>query len=638
MFTGRCANVSQGPEGGPMDSLPPILLNTLPAYRTIDQKPKRIRLNFSEYVQLKDALKNVTVSPPSLLRPEIRTRGKGIDVIFNDTLKSNTTYTINFGEAISDLNESNPFPPFIYVFSTGPIIDSMTLDGKVFDAYSREPLAGITVCLYENHSDTAIYKTLPSVISKTDNWGYFVLQNIKPISYRMVAFDDKNNNYRYDAGAEFLAFEDSLLLPDKVVKDELLKVIDPKDTAALLARSYEFELYAFKEDVGKQFLKEYKLSDSRQLVLVFNLKDPEILSFQVNGVDSTDMVLERSRFNDTLTYWITAPVLSDSVSADIVYMRTDSLDVLSEYSTQLKFPVLKKEEEQPKKKKDEEVEKPVLVPTISFAPEEIMHKGITVNFKTLPSTIDSTQIQLWRFDDVDKEKRYAELFTWERDSVKLRTFYLNTDWKVATHYEMIVLPEAFTDIYGISNDSIVKKVDTESPDKYSSIHAELSGIDKSEQIIVQLMDEKKERVLRNFVIRGNQNLLFDYLKTAKYTLRFIRDENKNGIWDPGNFLEKKQAEHAEFYVLPAGEELIQLPENTDIKQNIDVPAVFKRDRRNEIHVHEHDHDEEHDEEHDFEFKKTPNDRKVEEVRRESEELLPVNIQRENQQVRRLERR
>ena len=603
LFSGRCANVAQGPEGGPKDSIAPVLLVTIPEYLATNQKPKRIRVFFNEYVQIKDAAKNVTVSPPSLRRPEVRTRGKGIQVRFEDTLHANTTYTIDFGEAISDLNEGIPFSAFRYVFSTGPVIDSMMLTGKVFDAFTREPLPKVVVCLYENHSDTAIYKTLPSIVARTDPWGYFVLQNIKPVAYHMVAFDDKNNNYRYDPGAEVLAFEDSLVIPGAVVDyKKALEVIEATDTVKFLARNYEKELFAFYEEVGKQFLKEHTLAGTRKLTLAFNRRHADIISFQVNGVDSSDLVKERSRFNDTLIYWITAPVAPDTVQAEITYMRTDSLDMLSPFSAKLKFQKPKKEEEiEEKKKKDkkdegEEEKKETLIPSISFAVESIIKKGLTIGFATLPTTVDPTLIQLWRIDDVDKERK-AETFTWTADSIKLCQFYLHAKWQPSSQYELLALPGAFVDVYGLANDSISKKITTDDPDKYSSIRVNLTGVDSAQQVIVQLLDEKKTKVLRETMITGNIKLPFDYLKAGTYTLRLIDDRNKNGIWDPGNYQEKRQYEPVEFYALSDGCEKITLLENTEITQDIDAKQVFARNRRKEIpaleELHDHDHEDGH---------------------------------------------
>jgi hypothetical protein len=358
--------------------------------------------------------------------------------------------------------------------------------------------------------------------------------------------------------------------------------------------------------VGKQFLKEHTLTGTRKLTLAFNRRHADIVSFRVNGVDSLDLVKERSRFNDTLIYWITAPALPDTLQAEITYLRTDSLDMLSPFDAKLKFQKPKEEEETKNKKDkkdreegDEEKKKETLTPSITYAAENIMENGITVGFASLPTTVDPALIQLWYIDDVDKQQK-KETFTWASDSIKIRQFYLHAKWKLSSQYELLALPGAFTDVYGLLNDSISKKITTDDPDKYSSIRLNLLGIDSTQQIIVQLLDEKKTKALRETVVTENKNLLLNYLKPGTYTLRFIDDRNKNGIWDPGNYQEKRQYEPVEFYALPEGGERITLLENTEINQDINVKQVFARDRRKELpaqqdepHLHEHDEHDEH---------------------------------------------
>jgi hypothetical protein len=600
LLMGRCANVAQGPGGGLKDTIPPNLLTTSPDFYAVYQQPAKVVLRFNEYVQVKDASKNVVVSPPSIRRPEVRTRGKGVEVLFNDSLKVNTTYTIDFGAAISDLNESNPFPPFRFVFSKGATIDSMMLTGKVLDAYTKEPVPAATVALYEDNSDTTIYKTLPVAMARTDNWGYFTIQNIKPKSYNIVAFVDKNNNIMYDAGGEMLAFLDTLVSPVTVISDykTLLTAIDTKDTAQLLARRYEWELYASAESVGKQFLKEQELTGKRQITLVFSQPHAVIDTLSIKDIATSDMVVERSRFSDTLTYWITAAVLPDTISAGITYHRTDSLGLLSPFTTPLKLQ-LKKEEKQEDKKdkdKDKEPEEPKLVPSIAYSGETIIRQGVRISFPALLTQADIAKVQLWKKDAKNKEVKTAETFTLTADSVYLRQYRLQAKWQTGSEYELLLLPQAFTDIYGLSNDTISKPVMTENPDKYSSIKLVTTGMEAEQQIIVQLLNEKKDRVFREEIITADATVVMDYLRSGKYTLRMIRDDNKNGIWDRCIYLERRQPELAEFYTLPDGKEVIDLPDNTDITQQVNITTVFARNRKNELPeiIHTHNDDDDHD--------------------------------------------
>lgn len=600
LLTSRCANVQQGPGGGPRDTLSPLLVGTIPEFYTINQRPKKVVLQFNEYVQVKDASKNVTVSPPSILRPEIRTRGKGVEVIFNDTLKQETTYTIDFGTSISDLNESNPFLPFRFVFTTGAAVDSMMLTGKVLDAYTRDPLPAMTVALYTDRSDTAIYKTMPVAVARTDDWGYFTVQNIKPAEYAMVAFLDKNNNYRYDAGSEMLAFVDSTLRPEQVVTAKMLATtIDPKDTAVLLARPYEWEMYAFTENTGKQFLKEQTMPGKRQINLLFNRPHAVVDTFQIKGVDSSYLVKEHSRFRDTLIYWITAPELPDTTNVNISYLKTDSLDQLVPFSAKLRLQLAKEKEEEPKNKKDEEKKKQGLKPVIKYDIASIMKSGVNISFPTLLAYADSSKVQLTRKDAKDKTAKINEPFTLTRDTLRIRQYHLQAKWQTGTDYELLILPGAFGDIYGLPTDSVKQAITTGDPDKFSSMKLAVSGIVNGEQVILQLLDEKKKSVLREKILVADSEVQLDYLKPGKYTIRLIRDNNKNGIWDSGIYLERRQSELAEFYTLPDGKEVIELLDNADLTQQINAETVFARSRKDELPQIIHTHDEE-EEEHDHE--------------------------------------
>jgi len=582
---GRCANTRQGPSGGPKDTIPPVLLRISPAQNTVNFKGDKIVLTFNENMQVKDVAKNVVLSPPSLVRPIVRRSGHSVRVLFQDTLQTNRTYSIDFGLSLVDNNESNPYPPFSVIFSTGPVIDSMIFTGKVRDAYSQEPLGGMTVMLFENMSDTAIYKTMPVAIARTDAWGYFAVQNIASRTYRMIAVEDKNSNYRYDPGSEKIAFLDSTVVPELTVA-ALPPLIDVKDTAALEARFFERFLYASKENVNRQYLADYPQLGARQFRLAFNQRHPEILSFTINDIDSTGYVVERSRFGDTLTYWLTAPTLPDTLRATINYMRTDSLDELSPTEALLRFS-MKKEEPKNTRRKDEEPETPKLQPKIDFNQQRGMHTGITVALDALPTQIDTSKITLFKVDD-EKKTRTPEPYRWVHDTLSLLRFSIQAKWETVTDYELIVDSAAITDVYGLANDSLGKKFTTPNPDKYCMITLNLSNA--LSQYIVQLLDKKKERVLREMIATSGK-VVFDYLQAGDYCIRFIDDENRNGVWDPANIKENKQPEKVAF-VKFTNSDVLTLKENFEITQSVDVAKLFEPPQPRRYHIHDHDEDEE----------------------------------------------
>ena len=597
LLCSRCANTQTGPSGGPTDSIPPVLLKTTPPQNSTNFNAKKIVLTFDENMKVKDVSKNVVLSPPTLLRPTIVRRGKTVQITFQDTLESNRTYNIDFGSAIVDNNEDNPFPPYRYVFSTGNYIDTFAFTGMVRDAYTLESIPTATIMLYENLSDTAIYKTLPVAVARTDEWGYFSLQNIAPRTYRMIAIEDKNSNYRYDVGSEPIAFLDTLLIPQTTVA-MLPPAPDLKDTAALLTRPYEHLLLSSQENVRKQFLVESPLLGKRQFRLVFNQYNPTILSLNINGVDSTEYVIERSRFSDTLVYWITTPTLPDTLYGTINYLKTDSLDQLSPTEANLKFIPLATDKEKKEEEKDKDAPKeiPKLQPKINFNQQTGMDNGVVVSFEELPVKIDTTKLTLFKVND---DKRIKQLLRWKRDTSSLRQFYVQSKWETNSNYELEILPEAFTGIYGLSNDTIVQKIITPNPDKYCHLTLNLTNI--SSPHIVQILNVKKDRVLREILVDKAGKIVFSYLQSGEYCVRFINDENRNGVWDPANVADKKQPEKVAFLKLADNSTILVLKENFDITQDVDIEIIFAPEKRPSLHLHdekeEHEHDHDHNHEH-----------------------------------------
>ncbi len=584
LLCNRCANTRQGPTGGAKDTIPPVLLRTSPAPRATGFADKKMVLTFNEYMALKDIAKNVVMSPPSLRRPTVQRRGKDVQVVFQDTLLPDRTYTIDFGNALADNNEGNLFPPYRFVFSTGATIDSMAFVGVVRDAYTQDPLPGATVMLYENMADSAVYKELPVAVARTDSWGYFSLQHVAPKSYRMFAVEDKNSNYRYDSGNEKIAFLDTIVVPELTVA-MLPPAPDSKDTSALLSRPFERLLLASTENVRKQFLNEYPQLGKRQFKLVFNQYHPVIHSFNIHGVDSSGYTVEYSRFRDTLTYWITAETLPDTLRATLNYNRTDSLDNLSPTEVDLRFTFKEPEEKTPEKKEEgEEVKAPVLRPKIDFNQQLGMKQGVLVAFDALPVSIDTSKITLFKLN-AEKKTREKENFRWLADTSSLRRFYVQAKWITVADYELEILPDAFKDVYGLVNDSIVKKITTPNPDKFCHITFDLADV--SGQYIVQMLNNKKEEA----IISEAGKLLFEYLPAGDYCIRLIADENRDGVWSPSVLQEKKQPEKVAFLKFSATSELLSLRENFEVEQTVNVNKLFEEVP---VHFHVHDYDHDHD--------------------------------------------
>jgi hypothetical protein len=569
----RCASTQAGPSGGPKDTIPPVLLKTSPQEKATFFNGKKIALTFNEYIALKEVSKNVVVSPPSLRKPVVQRRGKDIQVVFQDTLLQNRTYTIDFGKSLADNNEGNLYPPYRFIFSTGGIIDSMAFTGIVRDAYTLDPVENTTVMLYENLSDSAVYKELPVAIARTDSWGYFSVQNITPQTYRMYALEDKNSNYRYDAGSEKIAFLNTLAVPEHTVS--MLPVItDVKDTAALEARPVERILLASAENVRKQFLVEYPQLGKRQFQLVFNQHYPVITCFMVDGINESDYVVQPSRFRDTLTYWLTSATVPDTLRAVIEYFKTDSLNNLSITEANLRFSLKKDDQaaqDKNKKNKNDTVKEiPKLQPKIKFNEQLGMNRGVSISFDALPVRIDTAKITLFKIDE--KKNRAKENFRWLPDTASLLHFQVQAKWSTVTNYELEVLPDAFSDVYGLANDTIVTKFTTPNPDKFCHITFDLSNV--STHYILQILTAKKDRVLREAFIDKAGKTTFEYLPSGEYHVRFIEDANGNGVWDACKMSTKTQPEKVVFMRFSGTSEALLLRENSELEQSVDVEKLF----------------------------------------------------------------
>jgi hypothetical protein len=308
----------------------------------------------------------------------------------------------------------------------------------------------------------------------------------------------------------------------------------------------------------------------------------------MDGLDSTGYVIESSRFRDTLTYWITAETPPDTLRAVVEYFKTDSLDKLSPTETRLRFTFKEPEKKEKNKDKDKPEETPKLQPKIDFSAELGMHRGMAVAFDALPVKIDTTKLSLFKID-AEKKTRTKENFRWVQNS--LRRFYVQAKWTSVTAYELEALPEAFTDVYGLTNDTIIKKITTPNPDKYCHVTFQLSNV--SAQYIVQILNGKKDRIMREATVDKDGKLLFDYLPAGEYCVRFFRDDNGNGVWDAAEPAKKKQAEKVAFVKFSEKSDILLLRENSEIDQTVDVKALFAPEQIS-LHLHHHHHNHEED--------------------------------------------
>ena len=576
MFSHSCANTQTPPSGGPKDTIPPVIEKIYPiiGQTNVPTHKTQLKIEFNEYVQVKDP-KSLFLSPPLEKAPKFKMKGKTVVVYFESDLDSNKTYTMDLTNAIGDNNEGNMFPGFTLVFSTGDRIDSMMVTGLVQDCNSLKPLKGATVMLYKDHADSALFLKRPDAAVKTDEWGFFSMRNIQDTVYRMYAIIDENNNNKYDPETEKVAFIDTLIKPVTIVNDSLpeLQKYDMKDTLNCLARKTEFELNIFREKPSKQLIVNKERVGERTAYITFMAPYAQVDSIWIKDVPAEKLITQFNIMQDSLEIWVNDPKPQpDTLFLNVNYMKTDTLGLLNSFTEEIK---LIKPKKGPAKTSSKDIKKEdtLAVFTMDAKPENIEQYGFVMEFKypLVESAFDSLT-----FRSVNpRQQESIGKYTVERDSLNLRKFTIRPSEQLQPGYEYFLkIPHRkFKDINGFYNDSSEVKVTLPNDDKLSTLSLTMSNVNN--KYIVDLLNEKRDKVLRSYIIESDRVLPFPYLKAGKYSIRITEDLNRNGIVDTGILLEKKQPEKVKFYKLQDGTFLIDIPEKMEIEQSIDIAEMFK---------------------------------------------------------------
>ncbi len=576
MFSHSCANTTTPPSGGPKDTIPPLLteIYPLPGAINVPVNKTELKMKFNEYVVVKDQ-KSLFLSPPMEKAPKYKIQGKSVIVYFEEPLDSGKTYTLDVTNAIVDNNESNPFPGYTMVFSTGDRIDSMLVTGIVQDCNTLLPLKGATVMLYKDQADSAIFMRRPDVAVKTDDWGFFCLRNIQDTVYRMYAIWDENNNNKYDPESEKVAFIDSLIRPVSVVADSLPELLkyDMKDTVNCLARKQEYELNIFKEKPSTQMIVNKERVGERTAYITFMAPYAQVDSIWIKGVPAEKLITQFNLKQDSLEIWVNDPKPQpDTMYLNVKYMKTDTLGLLNSFVEEVRLPKPKKSAGK-SSKKDIKKEDTTAVVTITAKPETVEQYGFVMEFK-YPLVEDAFDSLTFRYLN-PKQQEFKVNYKVEQDSLNLRKYVVRPDLEMLPGYEYFLkLPHRkFKDINGFYNDSTEVKVSLPKDDKLSMMSLALSNVHN--KYIVDLLNEKRDKVIRSYIIDKDTTLPFPYLKAGKYSIRITEDINRNGMVDTGILLEHKQPEKVRYYKLADGTFLIDIPEMTELEQNIDLGEMFK---------------------------------------------------------------
>lgn len=571
LIVAGCARMGS-PDGGWYDETPPRVIGANPAEGAVNVKAKQFYVDFNEFIKIENASENVIVSPPQTEAPEIKSQGKRISIKLVDSLKANTTYTIDFSSSISDNNEGNPLGNYIYTFSTGNRIDTLEVAGYVINAENLEPVKGILVGLYDNLSDSAFCKLPMLRVARTDSRGHFIVRGVAPGRYHIFALQDQDGDYRYGQRSEMMGFSDQIIEP--TFKDDIRQDTLWKDSLRIMSIDRvhythflpdDVCLRVFNATISTRYLLKSERPDPRYLLLNYSYPDSVLPTIKGLNFDATDaFLIERPvAGKDSLLYWLrdTALVNQDTLRLSVTTSITDTLGVLRQqtdtleflskvsYARRLKEQQKKIEEwqkDQEKKKKRGEPYDSIMPPealALKFEPSQSLDpdQNITITSPTPLEFVDTAMIHLYSHQQNDS--------LWYKEPYDLRqlsdmTYELRASWRPDMEYSLETDSAAFRDIYGIVTKA--QKIGLKVPgnDTYASLLITINGM-AGQHLLVNLLDNSGNVVKTDTVDNGQAE--FYYLKEGDYYASLIVDANHNGKWDTGDYDLRLQPEQVYFY-------------------------------------------------------------------------------------------
>ncbi len=497
----QCANM-QHPTGGPKDSLPPTILNEFPKNLTRNFKEKKIILEFDEYVKLSNQFKEFSISPDVDTQPEYKVKKKNFEITLPDSLEDNTTYTIHFGKGLVDYNEGNPLPNYSYVFATGDELDSLSVSGSVLNGYTqsldiKNQDKDIIVMLIPIRQDSIFGKKKANIFTAVDTSGNFKFNNLREDTYRIYALKQKAPNRIYNENDDWIGF----------LKDSIVLTKDTGNIKLELTKPYP----------QKFRTTERKLEKDGGIQLVFNigLLDPRIKILSPEDIDADKYIKYGVNRDSALIY--TSNTDFDSIKLEITNYNKVLDTVLIKKPTNLKF----EKELLPLLNINNKVDKINHIVVTAKSPISQIEKG---KLKLLEDSLSRTNFQL------------------QKDSLNTQLYHIRYNWRPNKNYTLIIEENAVKGLFGASNKELKTTFTLDESENYGDINFTFTGRDSTMQYIVEIIDEKKEKVFDKKILEKAATLSYKKFPGGKYSLRIIYDANRNGVWDPANLKTKEQAE------------------------------------------------------------------------------------------------
>lgn len=599
LFT-ACANPGSGPDGGPYDETPPKIVAMSPMLGQTNTQQTKVTLSFDEYIKLENAAEKVIVSPPQIEMPEIKTLGRKISIKLLDSLKRNTTYTIDFSDAIEDNNEGNPMGQFTYYFSTGTNIDTMEVAGNVLSAENLEPIKGILVGLHSDTTDTAFTTKPFDRVARTNGNGRFTIKGVAPGSYRIYALKDMDGDFKMSRG-EMLAFSEDIIIPASYPDlrfDTLWVDTIHYDTIRAVNYTHytpdDVVLKAFTEKRTDRQLLKAQRDVPEWFRIYFTAASQHIPTIKGLNFDEKNAFLEqRNAGNDTITYWLrdlkkfpevdtlhfeyTYEAFDDSTNQNI--FRTDTLELIPRNTMARRLKQQAEDLEKWEKKREKRHKRGDYseeVPPVEYLKIDRIGGGklspdrnVSIKFQEPLVNIDSSKIHLLLIKDT---LQIESPYIIQGDSLNLTSYTLMGEWRPGQKYKLEIDSAAFQGLSGKVNLAVDQSINIPKMEDFGALFLILPDADTSAVIHFMENDTKINRVAK---VKDGRADLF-YIKPGKYYLRMFYDRNGNGKWDVGKFDEGRQPEEVFYFPSP-----IDVRANWDIEQTWrvkDLPLVEQKPR------------------------------------------------------------
>ena len=594
----KCAS-TMTPTGGPKDTLPPVIVHMEPNnFSTmIDTlRPPKFYIEFDEYVQIKDQQKELYTSPAMKKKPTVARRGKGIVVQIKDTLRPNTTYAINFGSSILDNNEGNPLHSMRYVFSTGPEIDSMIVSGYTADSYEADSVSKSFIYFfiadsveYNKEWDSTMFKYKPQVIARAENNGIFIAQNLKPVPYRIYAFEDKNNNMEYEPSVDQIGFLDTTYnpaeMPPFIIWYDSLRHY-PSAEPQLYFRMFMDRRFTRQTLSGHERLNRHKA------MLYFGAQHPEVVKVELDSIPEDKVLYDpQTAGKDTVALWFNLPAeeLPDTIKGNITYFKHDSINNLVEATDKLRLVWVKtetKEEQKEREKQEKEreraekageeyvapkVENPFKV-TMPTSGELNKDKHIDMEFDYPLTRFDSAGITLQEVRDGAKDTTAID-FHFVQDTLNRRKYQLRAKWESKAKYILTMPAGVFANIAQEQNDTLTYNYTGSDPAQYAIVRVNVKSTHTKARYIMQITNAQGRTQKEIFNVKAGK-YTFEYISPGDVMIRVVEDMNGNGKWDTGDMVAMRQPERTEIYKNDEGVELITTKANWEFDIDVDMDKLF----------------------------------------------------------------